>query len=149
MVTRLHGARACDQGERQLAGDFELPDLDNDDQFGQSSSGLGDFDGDGVPDLLVGVDGDDDGGSLTGAAYVLFLDGPQPSSASIQILDNDGPTVVSIAPSLDGDELGPVDGEFTVTQSAITADDTVGAGGAEGTLGPATCAERSQLAPCP
>ena len=51
--------------------------LDNGDQFGNSVSNIGDFDGDGVVDIAVGVKRDDDGGAgLTaeyGAVYVLML----------------------------------------------------------------------------
>ena len=36
--------------------------LDDSDLFGTSVSSLGDLDGDGMGDLAVGVDGDDDGG---------------------------------------------------------------------------------------
>ncbi len=48
--------------------------LDAGDRFGSSVGGLGDVDGDGIPDLAVGAPGDDDGGSNRGAAWVLFLD---------------------------------------------------------------------------
>ena len=43
------------------------------DAFGTSSASLGDLDGDGVADIIVGADGVDDGGGETGAVYVLFL----------------------------------------------------------------------------
>ncbi|MEO7724082.1 MAG: FG-GAP-like repeat-containing protein [Chthoniobacterales bacterium] len=50
----------------------------NDDLFGQGVTGIGDLDGDGVPDLAVGAPLDDDGGigepfPNLGAVYVLFL----------------------------------------------------------------------------
>ncbi len=47
--------------------------LDNLDRFGASVSGLGDLDGDGVEDLAVGADRDDDGGLDRGAIWILFL----------------------------------------------------------------------------
>ena len=37
--------------------------LDNDDRFGRSVAGIGDLDGDGIIDLIVGAHGDDDGGT--------------------------------------------------------------------------------------
>ncbi len=48
--------------------------LDNSDFFSHVAS-LGDLDGDGVGDLAVGAIGDDDGGEMRGAVWVLFLDG--------------------------------------------------------------------------
>jgi len=49
--------------------------LDDDDQFGTSLANIGDLDGDGCDDIVVGAGGDDDGGSLSGrgAVWVLFL----------------------------------------------------------------------------
>ena len=41
--------------------------------FGTALAGLGDLDGDGVPDLAVGVPLDDDGGQDRGAVWILFL----------------------------------------------------------------------------
>ena len=35
--------------------------------------GIGDLDGDGVPDIVVGAVYDDDGGSNSDAVYVIFL----------------------------------------------------------------------------
>ena len=46
------------------------------DSFGRSSASVGgDLNGDGVLDLVVGAPGDDDGGSSTGAVYILFFEG--------------------------------------------------------------------------
>ena len=49
--------------------------LDDDDFLGGSVAALGDFDGDGVSDLVAGADYDDDGGFNRGAVWVLTLDG--------------------------------------------------------------------------
>lgn len=46
---------------------------DNHDNFGVSVDTLGDLDGDGIFDLVVGASGDDDGGDNRGAVYVLFM----------------------------------------------------------------------------
>ena len=43
------------------------------DHFGTSLAALGDLDGDGVTELAVGADRDDDGGGDRGAVWVLFL----------------------------------------------------------------------------
>jgi len=43
------------------------------DRFGASLAGLGDLDGDGVPDLAVGAPGDDHGEMDAGAIWLLFL----------------------------------------------------------------------------
>lgn len=47
--------------------------LDEEDQFGRAIVNLGDVDGDGITDLLVGAHTDDDGGIDKGSVYVLFL----------------------------------------------------------------------------
>jgi len=47
--------------------------LDDVDRFGASCAALGDLDGDGICDVAVGADEDDDGGNNTGAVWVLFL----------------------------------------------------------------------------
>ena len=47
--------------------------LDPDDRFGKAISGIGDLDGDGINDIVVGAMFDDDGGTDRGAVYILFL----------------------------------------------------------------------------
>lgn len=47
--------------------------LDNSDLFGASVAGIGDLDGDGIEDVAVGAQWDDDGGTDRGAVYILFL----------------------------------------------------------------------------
>ncbi len=54
------------------SGGFE-EDLNQGDRFGSSVTGIGDLDGDGVGELVVGADRDDDGGRDHGAVWVLFL----------------------------------------------------------------------------
>jgi hypothetical protein len=43
------------------------------DQFGSGIAGLGDLDGDAIPDIAVGAHRADDGGADNGAVHVLFL----------------------------------------------------------------------------
>ncbi len=54
-------------------GGFFLGVLDEEDAFGSGLAAPGDLDGDGLPDLLVGAIGDDDGGPQRGAIWALFL----------------------------------------------------------------------------
>lgn len=51
------------------------PFLETMDHFGTDVDGIGDFGGDGIPDLLAGAPGDDDGGTDRGAVYLLELEG--------------------------------------------------------------------------
>ncbi len=53
-------------------GSFVGP-LDSGDRFGRAVMGIGDVDGDGIPDCAVGARSDDDGGTDAGAVYILFL----------------------------------------------------------------------------
>ncbi len=55
-------------------GNFPSTALANADLFGISTQPLGDIDGDGLNDLLVGADLDDDGGTNRGAFYLINLD---------------------------------------------------------------------------
>lgn len=48
-------------------------DLDPGDQFGRAVVSLGDLNGDGTEELLMGAHHDDDGGTDRGAVYVLFM----------------------------------------------------------------------------
>ena len=78
-------------------------DLDPGDQFGSSLANLGDLDGDGVVDLAVGAQNDADGGSGTGAVWILLLnaDGTVASHQKI------GSLTPELAGALDpGDRLG-------------------------------------------
>jgi len=104
--------------------------LDNDDQFGTSVTAIGDLNDDGVIDLVVGVPGDDDGGTDRGALWVLFLnsdgtvnaeqkiasgvggfggildDGDRFGSAiaNINDLNNDGVIDIAVGVELDDDD---------------------------------------------
>ena len=44
------------------------------DMFGVSVANIGDLDGNGVDDLVVGANQDDKGGTARGAVHILFLD---------------------------------------------------------------------------
>ncbi len=73
------------------------PTLVNSDYFGSSLAAAGDLDLDLVPDLLVGANGDDTGGTDRGAVHMLFLnaDGSVKSVTKIAHQQNGGPTLVN------------------------------------------------------
>lgn len=90
------------------------PLLANSDFFGSAVASLGDFDGDGVNDLLVGADRDDTGGVDRGAVYVLTLNPDGTAKGQLKIgnetnglgtlADNDGfGSAVTSLDDLDGD----------------------------------------------
>ncbi|MGH1488959.1 MAG: beta strand repeat-containing protein, partial [Acidimicrobiales bacterium] len=63
---------ADEQKISDLAGSFAAT-LNNSGDFGGAVSAIGDVDGDGVSDAVVGAGGSDRGGAFRGAAYILFL----------------------------------------------------------------------------
>jgi hypothetical protein len=106
------------------------PSLANGDYFGRSVASIGDLNGDGITDLMVGTHRDDTGGTNCGAVYILFLnsDGSVKARTKIASAANGGPTLasgdyfgVSVA------SLGDLDGDG-ITDVAIGAfrDDTGG-----------------------
>jgi len=52
--------------------DIKLIGEDTDDRFGQSVSGARDVNDDGIDDILVGAYRDDDGGNLSGVAFIFY-----------------------------------------------------------------------------
>ena len=80
----------------ELEGGFPSRQLDNFDWLGSSVAPLGDFDGDGWPDLVVGARNDDDGASNSGALYLAYLNGSASASASLALRG-------ASAPELDAD----------------------------------------------
>ena len=70
---RSEGTVLSHQKIDTLSGGF-TGTLESADGFGYSCSSAGDVDHDGLVDILIGAPYDDDGGSDTGAMYVIFLD---------------------------------------------------------------------------
>ena len=77
--------------------------LDSNDGFGRVAAGIGDLDLDGVPDIAVGANYDDDGGSNSGAVYILFLNADGTVKAQQKISDSAG----GLSADIDsGDQFG-------------------------------------------
>ena len=78
------------------------PDLANNDQFGFGITNIGDLNGDGVNDLIVGANGDDEGGGARGAVHIMFMntDGSVDSTVEINSSTANGPTLTN------GDHFG-------------------------------------------
>lgn len=66
-----------------------VADLDAGDRFGRDHDAIGDVNGDGVIDYVIGARSDDDGGIDTGAVYILFMnnDGSVLSNQKISTLE--------------------------------------------------------------
>ena len=74
------------------------PVLENNDQFGHSIANIGDLDGDGVIDLVVGASKDDNAaGNKRGTVHILFMesDGSVKSTVEINSDTTNGPTLTN------------------------------------------------------
>ncbi|MCP4961541.1 MAG: hypothetical protein GY925_20025, partial [Actinomycetia bacterium] len=103
--------------------------LDDGDQFGLGVGGIGDIDGDGINDIAVGADNDDDGGSNRGAVYVLFLNADGTVRAEQKISATTGGLTGPLGDNdrfgLDIAALGDLDGDGSndIAVGAIGDDD--------------------------
>jgi hypothetical protein len=116
------GSATGEQKISSTAGGFVGPLADGD-GFGRGVAGVGDLDGNGVPDLLVGAPGDDGTGPDRGAAWLLLLDS---DGTVIGERRYDEVLEPALAPLADGDALGT---------AVSTAGDVDGNGAADWMLG--------------
>jgi hypothetical protein len=132
LVSASHAQFKAFQKISDTQGGFNAG-LEDGDDFGESVTWLGDLDLDGIPDMAVTAEDDDDGGSNRGAIYILFLnsDGTVKSHRKISqttggftgqlddedelgnwittLGDLDGDGVVDIAVAAIGDDDGGID----------------------------------------
>jgi hypothetical protein len=78
-------------------------DIFANDRFASSIDNLGDLNGDGINDLVIGVPGDDDGGTDRGAIWILYLNSNGTVNSEVKISQTEGEFDGSIS---DGDEFG-------------------------------------------
>jgi len=79
--------------------------IDANDNFGRSVAAIGDLNNDGIEDIAVGANHDDEGGTDRGAVYILFMKTDGTVSSSQKISDTSG----SFTGTLDNtDQLGSV-----------------------------------------
>jgi hypothetical protein len=73
------------------------PTLTDEDNFGGAVTKLDDMDGDGVPELVTGADGDNTGGPGRGAVYISFLNSNGTVKSNLKIASglNGGPTTLA------------------------------------------------------
>ena len=82
-------AASVDLADLDGSNGFVLNGIDADDFSGGSVSGVGDINGDGLDDLIIGASGADSNGVASGESYVVF-GSDQGFAASVDLADLDG-----------------------------------------------------------
>ncbi|MCP3906107.1 MAG: hypothetical protein GY715_20990 [Planctomycetes bacterium] len=85
----LQQPATCEIKISDLAGGFGGALFDGD-GFGAAAAEIGDLDGDGWRDMIIGAPGDDDGGNDRGAVWVLFMNGDGTVASEVKISDTAG-----------------------------------------------------------
>ena len=89
----------------EIAGS-SIPGIANDERFGSGVTALGDMDGDGVIDILVGNEAGDDTNSLSGEVHILFLNSDDTLKESQKISNESEFTRTGSAPFAASDLFG-------------------------------------------
>ena len=114
------------------------PSLGEDARFGSSVAGIGDLDGDGVPDMAAGATGHLFEGAATGSLYVMFMnaDGTVKSTVEINSQTPNGPASLAdsdrFGTSVAG--LGDLDGDNIAEIAAGATGVAIGDAGTTGDL---------------
>jgi hypothetical protein len=95
--SRLSGDGTASSSVKIASGTNGGPTLVDGDWFGKSATSIGDLNGDGVSDVVVGAPLDDTGSVASGAVHVLFMNrnGSAASTIKIASATNGGPTLGS------------------------------------------------------
>ena len=113
----VKGAQKISDTQGGLMGDLETNAV-----FGAQLDGIGDLDGDTIPDIVVGNYGDDDGGHDKGAVWVIFLNTDGTVKAEQKISDTQGGFGGALDPNdqfgHDAAGIGDLDGDG-VTDLAV------------------------------
>jgi hypothetical protein len=104
MLNAVNGTVKTFQKISSTQGGLQEGTLANEDHFGASVVNIGDADGDGVVDIVVGAYGDDDGGTDRGALHVLFLNTNGTVKNQSKISNSTGGGLDSLIEN--GDEFG-------------------------------------------
>jgi len=98
LFMNANGTVKSEQKIANVTGNFTTF-LDTGDSFGEDVANIGDFDGDGVTDIVVGANDDDDGGTDRGAIYMLLMNSDGTVKSEQKISDTEGSFTGTLADS--------------------------------------------------
>jgi protein involved in polysaccharide export with SLBB domain len=112
---------AIEQKLSESSGNFG-GGLNDNDHFGSSVTGIGDYNGDGIVDITAGAEQDNDGGTDRGAAWIMFMDSDGELISKSKVSSTSGNFA---GPLADGDlfgsslaQIGDLDADGTIDIAA-------------------------------